>query len=60
MGIELNFLNVGLGIAVLVGVVWCIYSLADRSDARRKPDAVSKKTARQPWDDGRTHGRGNR
>lgn len=56
----LHYLDLGIGVAVFAGIFWWMYALTSRSHARRKLEISSKKTARQPWDDDRSGGRGNR
>jgi hypothetical protein len=55
-----HFLDVGLLIAVFVGIFWWMYSLSVKSRAERRQEVSSKKIARQPWEDDRADGRGNR
>ena len=60
MGTVLHYLDLGLGIAVFVGIFWWMFSLSTKSGAQRKLERSSKKSARQPWDDDKAGGRGNR
>ena len=60
MSTGLHYLDAGLVIAVFVGVFWWMYSLSTKSRAQRKLELSSKKVARQPWDDDKAGGRGNR
>jgi hypothetical protein len=58
----LHYLDVGIGIAAFVGMFWWMYALTSRSHARRQLARSVKKSARQrqPWDDDKAGGRGNR
>ena len=56
----LHYLDVGLVIAVFAGIFWWMYSLCSKSSARRKLELSTKRIARQPWDDDKVGGRGNR
>ena len=60
MSTGLHYLDVGLVIAACVGILWWMYSLSFKSRAERQRTASSKKIARQPWEDDKAGGRGNR
>jgi len=60
MSTGLNYVDLGIGIAVFVGVFWWMFSLCVKSGAQRKLELSTKKIARQPWDDDKAGGRGNR
>ncbi len=60
MSTGMHYLDVGLIVAVFVGIFWWMYSLSSRSHAQRKQERISKTIARQPWDDDKGGGRGNR
>jgi hypothetical protein len=60
MSTGLHYLDVGLGIAVFVGILGWMYMLTSRSHARRILERATKKAARQPWAEDRAGGRGNR
>ncbi len=60
MSTGLHYLDVGVGIAVFVGIFGWMYMLTSRSHARRTLERATRKAARQPWDDDRADGRGNR
>lgn len=60
MSTGLHYLDVGIGIAVFLGIFWWMYALTSRSHAERRMERLSKKVARQPWDDDKAGGRGNR
>ena len=56
----LHYLDVGLVIAVFAGIFWWMYALSTKSQAQRKQERMSQRIARQPWDDDKAGGRGNR
>jgi hypothetical protein len=56
----LNYLDLGIGIAVFVGIFWWMFVLTTKSRAQRKLDMSGKKITGQPWDDDKSGGRGNR
>jgi len=56
----LHYLDLGIGIAVFAGIFWWMYTLTSRSHARYKAKLRILKVARQPWDDDKAGGRGNR
>ena len=60
MSTGLHYLDVGLVAAVFFAIFWWMYSLSSRSHAQRKQERISQKIARQPWDDDKAGGRGNR
>lgn len=60
MSTGLHFLDVGLVIALLVGIFWWMYSLSFRSRAERKQQRNAEADARQPWEADKAGGRGNR
>ncbi len=60
MSTGLHYLDVGVGIAVFAGIFWWMYVLTSRSHARRVLTRQAKPMARQPWDDDKPGGRGNR
>jgi hypothetical protein len=60
MSTGLHYLDLGIGIAVFVGIFWWMYVLTSKSRAQRKLALSSNKVARQPWDEDGGRGRGNR
>lgn len=60
MSTGLHYLDLGIGIAVFAGIFWWMFSLSTKSRAQRKQELRTMKNARQPWDDDRAGGRGNR
>ena len=60
MSTGLHYLDLGLGTAVFVWIVWWMYSLCSRSSAQRKLELRTKRIARQPWDNDKVGRRGNR
>ena len=60
MSTGLHYLDVGIGIALFLGIFWWMYSLSTKSSAQRKLELSSRKIAHQPWDDDKAGGRGNR
>ena len=60
MSTGLHYLDLGIGIALFAWLVWWMYSLTVKSRAQRKLERVPPKAARQPWDDDKPGGRGNR
>jgi len=60
MSTGLHYLDLGIGIAVFVGIFWWMFALMSKSKAERKIELGGKKVARQPWDDDKSGGRGNR
>jgi hypothetical protein len=53
-------LETAIGIVVFLGIFWWMYSLSTRTHAQRKRELSTRRIARQPWDDDRPGGRGNR
>lgn len=60
MSTGMHYLDLGIGIAMFIGIFWWMYSLSSKSNAQRKQELSSQKIARQPWGDDRAGGRGNR
>jgi len=60
MSTGLHYLDLGIGIAVFAGIFWWMFSLSTKSSAQRKLELSTRKIARQPWDDDKAGGRGNR
>jgi len=60
MSTGLHYLDLGLGTAVFAWICWWIYSLCSRASAQRRLELSVRNYARQPWDDDRAGGRGNR
>ena len=60
MSTGLQYLDVGIGIAVFAAMLWWMYTLTIRPRAERKQARVAAGIARQPWDDDKAGGRGNR
>ncbi len=57
----LPYLNVGIGVAAFVGVLWWMIALSTKSFAERRREARYRTViARQPWDNDKSGGRGNR
>lgn len=53
-------LEAAVGVIVFLGIFWWMYSLSTKSHAQRKQELISNRIARQPWDDDKVGGRGNR
>ncbi len=53
-------LESAIGVIVFLGIFWWMYSLSTKSHAQRKQESGSRRIARQPWDDDKVGGRGNR
>jgi hypothetical protein len=60
MSTGLHYLDVGLVAALFVGVFWWMYSLSFKSRAERKRERDAMTAVRQPWEDDKAGGRGNR
>jgi hypothetical protein len=60
MSTGLHYLDLGIGIAVFAWIFWWVFSLTTKSSAQRKLELSTKAIARQPWDDDKPGGRGNR
>ena len=61
MSTGLHYLDVGFGIAIFAGIFWWMFALSTKSGAQRKLERLHQaKPARQPWDDDKAGGRGNR
>lgn len=60
MSTGLHFLDVGLVIAVFVGIFWWMYSLTAKPLRRASTKPSSNNVAPQPWEDDKAGGRGNR
>ena len=60
MSTGLHYLDLGIGVAVFIGIFWWMYALTSRTHAQRKLELSTRKISRQPWDDDRASGRGNR
>jgi len=60
MSTGLHYLDLGIGIAVFGWIFWWMYSLSTKSSAQRKLELSSQRIARQPWDEDKAGGRGNR
>jgi hypothetical protein len=60
MSTGLHYLDLGIGIAVFAGIFWWMFALSTKSGAQRKLERSAQKAARQPWDDDKAGGRGNR
>jgi low temperature requirement protein LtrA len=56
----MQYLDLAIGIAVFAVILWWMYSLTSKSHAQHKMERSARKTARQPWDEDRAGGRGNR
>lgn len=57
----MQYLDIGIGIALFAGMCWWIYTLTSKSHARRASERrVKLTTARQPWGNDKVGGRGNR
>ncbi len=56
----MHYLDLAIGIAVFAGILWWMYSLTSKSHAQQKLERSARKMARQPWDEDRAGGRGNR
>ena len=44
MSTGLHYLDLGIGVAVFVGIFWWMYALTSRSHAKRKQELREKKT----------------
>ena len=60
MSSGLHYLDVGLVIAVFAAIFWWMFALSTKSQAQRKLERLSRAVSRQPWDDDKAGGRGNR
>ena len=60
MSTGLHYLDLGIGIAVFVGIFWWMFALSTKSKAERKLEMGGKKITGQPWGDDKSGGRGNR
>ncbi len=60
MSTGLHYLDLGIGAAVFAAMLWWMYTLTVRPRAERKQPRVTARIARQPWDDDKAGGRGNR
>jgi len=60
MSTGLHYLDLGIGVAVFLGIFWWMYALTSRSHAQRKLELSLKKIARQPWDEDGLRRRGIR
>ena len=60
MSTGLHYLDLGLGTAVFVWIVWWTYTLCSRASAQRTLERSTKRFARQPWDNDKVGRRGNR
>lgn len=60
MSTGLQYLDLGIGIAAFGWIFWWMYSLTSKSRAQRRLERVPLKMARQPWEDDKPGGRGNR
>lgn len=56
----LHYLDMGITIAVFIGIFWWMYSLSTKSHEQRRLELSSRKIVHQPWDDDKSGGRGNR
>jgi hypothetical protein len=56
----MQYLDVCIGFALFAGVFWWMYALTSKSHAARQLARSVKKSTRQPWDDDKAGGRGNR
>ncbi len=60
MGTGLPFVDVGLGVAATLGVIWWMIALTTKSFAERRREARARTTIpRQPWADDKAGGRAN-
>lgn len=57
-------MNIGLeaaiGIVVFLAIFWWMYSLSTKTHAQRRQELSTSRVARQPWDEDKPGGRGNR
>jgi hypothetical protein len=60
MSTGLHYLDLGIGIAVFVGIFWWMFTLSYKPRVQRNLQRSEQKRARQPWDDDKAGGRGNR
>ena len=60
MSTGLHYLDMGIAVAVFIGIFWWMYSLSTKSHTQRKLELNSRRVAHQPWDDDKAGGRGNR
>lgn len=60
MLIGMPFVEISLGVTAVVAIIWWMASLTLKPRAPRKRAPVSAKIARQPWDNDKASGRGNR
>lgn len=60
MSTGLHYLDLGIVIALFAGIFWWMFALSTKSSAQRKQELSARAVARQPWDDDKPGGRGNR
>ena len=60
MGTGLPLIDIGLGVATFVGIALWMLHLTTRPRAPRRQRAVARTSSRQPWDNDKDGGRGNR
>jgi hypothetical protein len=60
MSTGMHYLDVAIGVLVFAGIFWWMFALSTKSSAQRKLELETQKVARQPWDDDKAGGRGNR
>jgi len=60
MSTGLHYLDVGLMVAVFVGIFWSMYAQTVKSRAQRRMEQRASRAAVQPWADDKAGGRGNR
>lgn len=60
MSTGLNYLDVGLVIAVFAGMFWWMYAQTVKSRAQRTMKQRASRAAVQPWADDKAGGRANR
>jgi hypothetical protein len=60
----MQYLELGIGIAVFAAIFWWMFSLTIKSQHRHKQEIKqepgAKRLVHQPWDNDRAGGRGNR
>ena len=59
MSTGLHYLDVGLVVAVFVGIFWWMYAQCTKPQAQRRMEQRASRAAVQPWADDRAGGRGN-
>ena len=60
MGTGMPFLEISLGVTVVVAIIWWMASLTLKPRAQHRREPARAHIPRQPWDNDKAGGRGNR